>query len=71
MKLTNSEKSQMSNKDKLKKLQTKIECIEKIVDETKIVLSERMKNKPEDYKAVLKKLIVQVRNFVLIKLGPD
>ena len=64
-----SEKSQNANKDKLKKLQTKIECIDKIVEEAKSALVERMQTRPEDYKNVLKRLIIQVNIVLKIRVS--
>ena len=52
--------SQSANAERLKKLRVKIDCIDQVVEESKKVLLEKLKSKPEDYKNVLKKLLIQV-----------
>ena len=58
------EQSQKMNKLRLEKLKVKIECVNSVFEEAKTALSQRIKGKPNDYKAVLKNLVVQC----LIKL---
>jgi len=62
----NRAQAQTANGERLKKLQVKIECIDKAVNESKIVLIERLKNKTEEYKEILIKLMIQVKKFLLI-----
>jgi len=62
----NRAQSQTANGERLKKLRVKIECIDKAVNESKIVLIERLKNKTEEYKEILIKLMIQVKKFLLI-----
>jgi V-type H+-transporting ATPase subunit E len=52
---------------RLEKLKVKIECVNNVFEETEKSLVERIKSKPEDYKKVMKNLIIQG----LIKLLED
>lgn len=52
---------------RLEKLKVKIECVNKVFDDAKVALAERIKAKPNDYKSVLKNLVIQG----LIKLLED
>jgi V-type H+-transporting ATPase subunit E len=47
------------NKLRLEKLKVKIECVNNVFDEAKNQLVQKIKNKPSDYKNVLKNLIIQ------------
>jgi V-type H+-transporting ATPase subunit E len=47
------------NKLRLEKLKVKIECVNNVFEEAKTALVQRIKNKPNDYKKVLKDLIIQ------------
>jgi len=47
------------NKLRLEKLKIKIDCVNSVMEEVKAGLISRIKNKPEDYKILLKDLIVQ------------
>jgi V-type H+-transporting ATPase subunit E len=51
--------SQKMNKLRLEKLKVKIDCVNSIFEEAKTQLSNRIKSKPEDYKNVLKNLLIQ------------
>lgn len=47
------------NKLRLEKLKVKIECVNTVFDDAKSALISRIKGKPNDYKIVLKNLIIQ------------
>ena len=47
------------NKLRLEKLKIKIDCVNILLEDVKAGLINRIKNKPEDYRQVLKDLIVQ------------
>jgi vacuolar-type H+-ATPase subunit E/Vma4 len=47
------------NKLRLEKLKIKIDCVTSVLEEVKSGLINRIKNKPEDYKHLMKDLIVQ------------
>lgn len=47
------------NKLRLEKLKIKIDCVNSVLEEVKAGLISRIKKKPEDYKHLLKDLIVQ------------
>lgn len=55
------------NKLRLEKLKIKIDSVNSVLEEVKAGLISRIKNKPEDYKQLLKDLIVQG----LVKLLED
>jgi vacuolar-type H+-ATPase subunit E/Vma4 len=54
-----SAQSQKMNKLRLEKLKVKIECVNNVFDEARHHLLTRIKNKPNDYKVVLKNLMIQ------------
>ncbi len=66
-KIINSAQSQKMNKLRLEKLKIKIDCVNSVLDEVRTGLINRIKNKPEDYKQVLRDLIIQG----LVKLLED
>ncbi len=47
------------NKLRLEKLKVKIDCVNQLFEEARNQLTTRIKNKPEDYKNVLKNLLIQ------------
>ena len=47
------------NKLRLEKLKVKIECVNNVFDETRTQLIAKIKSKPNDYKNVLKNLMIQ------------
>ena len=47
------------NKLRLEKLKVKIECVNSVFEEARQQLILRIKNKPEDYKNVIRNLLVQ------------
>ena len=47
------------NKIRLDKLKAKIECVNQVFDEAKSHLIKRIRGQPEEYKTVLKNLIIQ------------
>jgi len=47
------------NKLRLEKLKIKIDCVNSVLDEVRTGLINRIKNKPDDYRQVLKDLIIQ------------
>lgn len=47
------------NKLRLEKLKVKIECVNNVFEEAKTHLINRIKNKPNDYKVVIKNIIIQ------------
>ena len=51
--------SQKMNKLRLEKLKTKIDCVNAVFEEAKIQLSNKIKNNPEEYKKILKDLLIQ------------
>ena len=51
--------SQKMNKLRLEKLKTKIDCVNDVFEEAKIQLSNKIKNNPEEYKKMLKDLLIQ------------
>ena len=51
--------SQKMNKLRLEKLKTKIDCVNAVFEEAKIQLSKKIKNKPEEYKKIIKDLLIQ------------
>ena len=51
--------SQKMNKLRLEKLKTKIDCVNAVFEEAKIQLSKKIKNNPEEYKKILKDLLIQ------------
>lgn len=54
-----SAQSQKMNKLRLEKLKIKIDCVNSVMEEVKTGLINRIKNKPDDYRQVLKDLIIQ------------
>lgn len=44
---------------RLEKLKVKIECVNNVFEEARTTLAERIKNKPSEYKNVLKNLMIQ------------
>jgi V-type H+-transporting ATPase subunit E len=55
------------NSIRLERLKVKIDCVNSVFEEARIHLLEKIKNKPEEYKNVMKNLIIQG----LIKLLED
>ena len=53
------EQSQKMNKLRLEKLKVKIDCVNLVFEDAKVKLAERMKNNPEEYKKMIKDLLVQ------------
>ncbi len=51
--------SQKMNKLRLEKLKVKIDCVNSVFEDAKIQLIKKIKNNPEDYKKILKDLLVQ------------
>ena len=51
--------SQKMNKLRLEKLKTKIDCVNVVFEEAKIQLSNKIKKNPEEYKKILKDLLIQ------------
>ena len=51
--------SQKMNKLRLEKLKVKIDCVNSVFEDAKIQLIKTIKNNPEDYKKILKDLLVQ------------
>jgi V-type H+-transporting ATPase subunit E len=47
------------NKLRLEKLKVKIDCVNSVFDEAKTHLIQRIRGKPEDYKNVVKNLLIQ------------
>ena len=56
MKITQSQKM---NKLRLEKLKTKIDCVNAVFEEAKAHLAKKIKNNPEEYKKILKDLLIQ------------
>ena len=54
-----SAQSQKMNKLRLEKLKIKIDCVNSVLDEVRTGLINRIKNKSDDYRQVLKDLIIQ------------
>ena len=53
------EQSQKMNKLRLEKLKVKIDCVNLVFEDAKVKLAERMKNNPEEYKKMIKDLLIQ------------
>ncbi len=51
--------SQKMNKLRLEKLKTKIDCVNSVFEAAKEHLSKKIKNNPEEYKKILKDLLIQ------------
>ena len=51
--------SQKMNKLRLEKLKTKIDCVNYVFEEAKKQLTNTIKNNPEQYKKILKDLLIQ------------
>ena len=51
--------SQKMNKLRLEKLKVKIECVNTVFEEAKSQLVDKTKNNPEEYRSVLKNLMIQ------------
>ena len=51
--------SQKMNKLRLEKLKTKIDCVNLVFEEAKTQLVQKIKNNPEEYKKILKDLLIQ------------
>ena len=51
--------SQKMNKLRLEKLKTKIDCVNTVFEEAKNHLAKKIKNNPEEYKKILKDLLIQ------------
>ena len=51
--------SQKMNKLRLEKLKVKIDCVNSVFEDAKIQLVKKIKNNPEEYKKILKDLLVQ------------
>ena len=51
--------SQKMNKLRLEKLKVKIDCVNSVFEDAKTQLVKKIKNNPEDYKKILKDLLVQ------------
>ena len=51
--------SQKMNKLRLEKLKTKIDCVNSVFEEAKAHLVKKIKNNPEEYKKILKDLLIQ------------
>ena len=51
--------SQKMNKLRLEKLKTKIDCVNTVFEEAKNHLAQKIKNNPEEYKKILKDLLIQ------------
>ena len=47
------------NKLRLEKLKVKIDCVNSVFDEARSLLVQRIRGKPEDYKNVMKNLLIQ------------
>jgi V-type H+-transporting ATPase subunit E len=47
------------NKLRLEKLKVKIDCVNTVFDEARTALMQKIKNRPEEYKTVLKNLLIQ------------
>ena len=53
------DQSQKMNKLRLEKLKTKIDCVNTVFEEAKNHLAKKIKNNPEEYKKILKDLLIQ------------
>ena len=53
------EQSQKMNKLRLEKLKVKIDCVNLVFEDAKVKLAERMKSHPEEYKKMIKDLLIQ------------
>lgn len=62
--INSSDQSKAANKLRLQKLKTKIEFVEEVMKETRTRLAEKITKNPNDYKNVLKNLIVQVKREI-------
>ena len=51
--------SQKMNKLRLEKLKAKIDCVNYVFEEAKSQLTKKIKNNPEEYKKILKDLLIQ------------
>ena len=51
--------SQKMNKLRLEKLKTKIDCVNTVFEDAKNHLAQKIKNNPEEYKKILKDLLIQ------------
>jgi len=51
--------SQKMNKLRLEKLKVKIDCVNSVIEDTKTQLIKKLKNNPEEYKKILKDLLIQ------------
>ena len=51
--------SQKMNNLRLEKLKTKIDCVNTVFEEAKNHLAQKIKNNPEEYKKILKDLLIQ------------
>ncbi len=51
--------SQKMNKLRLEKLKVKIDCVNSVFEDAKIQLVKKIKNNPEEYKKILKDLLIQ------------
>jgi hypothetical protein len=59
-----SEKSASMNKQRIKKMTARNKLVEDVVDTTKSSLGEHFSSNQDEYKNLLKKLIVQVLEFI-------
>ena len=53
------QQSQKMNKLRLEKLKTKIDCVNLVFEDAKTQLVKKIKNNPEEYKKILKDLLIQ------------
>ena len=53
------EQSQKMNKLRLEKLKVKIDCVNSVFEDAKIKLTDKMKNNPDQYKKMIKELLIQ------------
>ena len=53
------QQSQKMNKLRLEKLKTKIDCVNLVFEDAKAQLVKKIKNNPEEYKKILKDLLIQ------------
>ena len=51
--------SQKMNKLRLEKLKVKIDCVNSVFEDAKTQLAKKIKNNPEEYKKILKDLLIQ------------
>ena len=51
--------SQKMNKLRLEKLKVKIDCVNSVFEDAKTQLTKKIKNNPEEYKKILKDLLIQ------------